>query len=166
MVFVDRQYRSENFNTRRNGAASIDMVLLHYTDLDTLEEAIARLCDPEAKVSAHYVVAKDGRIFGLVDEDHRAWHAGVACWQGETDINGCAIGIELDYPGHRVGLPPYPEEQIRSLIALLQQILPRYTIPLDRVLGHEDVAPERKIDPGENFPWQRLVHAGVAERKL
>ena len=162
MVFVDFSTSSPNYNDRRG--ADIDMVVLHYTDMANCHEAIARLCDPKSEVSSHYVIRKDGKIFGLVNEKFRAWHAGVALWQGASNINDRSIGIELDYPGHQAGLPPYPKQQIAALIALLHEILPRHQIPPERVVGHEDVAPERKIDPGENFPWQYLIKAGVAKR--
>ncbi len=163
MVSVDFAYSSPNFNDRRG--ADIDMVVLHYTDMASCDAAIARLCDPASEVSCHYLIRKDGVIFGLVSEEFRAWHAGVASWQGASNINDRSIGIELDYPGHQAGLPPYPDQQITVLVDLLRDIIPRYQIPLDRILGHEDIAPERKIDPGENFPWSRLVQADVAVRE-
>ena len=161
-IFIDRSRRSPNFNSRRD--TPIDMVVIHCTNMDSWDSAIARLCDPVSEVSSHYVIAQDGRIFGLIDEAKRAWHAGVAEWQGQSHINDRSLGIELDYPGHRAGLQPYPEAQIFALIALLRDIRVRHDIPAQNVLGHEDVAPGRKVDPGENFPWQRLIEAGVAAR--
>lgn len=137
------------------------MLILHYTGMPTGEEALARMRDSAAKVSAHYMVDETGAVSRLVDEALRAWHAGVASWQGETDINGCSIGIELVNPGHEWGYQPFPDAQIGALIALIGDIRTRQVIPDRRVLGHSDVAPERKQDPGELFPWQRLAEAGI-----
>ena len=148
---------SPNFNDRPRPP---DMILLHYTGMATGEAALARLCDPVAKVSSHYVVEEDGRVFALVDEDRRAWHAGVSFWRGERDINGCSIGIEIVNPGHEFGYRDFPDAQIEAVIALLDDIRARWTIPDARVLGHSDVAPDRKQDPGERFPWRRLALAG------
>lgn len=136
------------------------MVVLHYTGMTDGPSALARLCDPEAKVSSHYVVEEDGRVFLLVPEERRAWHAGVSYWAGERDINGLSIGIEIVNPGHECGYRPFPEAQIASVIALLDEVRERWTIPDARILGHSDVAPARKIDPGELFPWARLAAAG------
>ena len=148
---------SPNFNTR---SAPPDLIVLHYTGMPTGEAALARLCDPEAKVSAHYLVEEDGRIFALVPEERRAWHAGVSFWRGETDINGASIGIEIVNPGHEFGYRPFPNPQIRSVAELLGEIRSRWTIDDARILGHSDVAPGRKEDPGELFPWKQLAEAG------
>jgi N-acetylmuramoyl-L-alanine amidase len=148
---------SPSFNAR---SGPPDMILLHYTGMPTGEAALARLCDPEAKVSAHYLVEEDGRIFALVPEERRAWHAGVACWRGERDINGVSIGIEIVNPGHEFGYRDFPEAQIAALIALLDDVRGRWTVPDARILAHSDVAPDRKQDPGELFPWKRLAEAG------
>lgn len=147
-----------------------DILLLHYTGMKSGPEALARLCDPEAKVSAHYLIEEDGRVFSLVPEAARAWHAGIASWEGESDINSRSIGIELVNPGHEFGYRPFPDAQVESLIALSNAILERHAIAPRRVLGHSDVAPLRKEDPGELFPWKRLAGAGIglwseAERK-
>lgn len=150
---------SPNFNDRVGGPA--DMLLLHYTGMQTGEGALARLCDAEAQVSAHYLVFEDGRIVAMVDETKRAWHAGVAHWAGESDINGCSIGIEIVNPGHELGYPDFPAVQIEAVIALSSDIVSRCSIPKSRVLGHSDVAPGRKADPGEKFPWGVLADAGV-----
>ena len=139
----------------------VDILLLHYTGMESGEAALARMCDPAAKVSAHYCVEEDGRIFQLVGEDRRAWHAGVALWKGAQDINARSIGIEIVNPGHAFGYQPFPEAQMRAVIALAKDILARHTIPPDRVLGHSDVAPLRKEDPGELFDWPRLAAAGI-----
>ena len=139
----------------------VDMLVLHYTGMRTASEAMARLCDPAAKVSAHYVIDEDGAVGVLVPEDRRAWHAGVSCWRGRTDINGRSIGIELVNPGHDFGYRPFPEAQMTVLVALARGILARHPIPRGNVVGHSDVAPRRKIDPGELFDWQRLAAAGI-----
>jgi N-acetylmuramoyl-L-alanine amidase len=137
-----------------------DMVVLHYTGMRTGAEALERMCDPEAKVSAHYMIEEDGRLFQLAPEERRAWHAGVSFWKGERDINSVSIGIELVNPGHDLGYPDFPEMQIEALIGLLDAVRSRWTIPSGRILGHSDVAPGRKVDPGEKFPWKRLALDG------
>lgn len=136
------------------------MIILHYTGMRTGEEALARLTDPAAKVSAHYVVEEDGRIFALVPEARRAWHAGVSYWRGERDINAASVGVEIVNPGHEFGYRPFAEAQIEAVIDLVADIRSRWTIPDERILGHSDVAPARKTDPGELFPWRRLALAG------
>ena len=136
------------------------MVVLHYTGMPTGEEALARLRDPEAKVSAHYLIEEDGRVFSLVAEERRAWHAGVSFWKGERNVNAVSIGIELVNPGHEWGYRAFPEAQIAALIGLLGEIRERWSVPDARILGHSDVAPDRKQDPGELFPWARLAAAG------
>jgi N-acetylmuramoyl-L-alanine amidase len=148
---------SPNFDQRRGPP---DMVVLHYTGMRTGAEALERLCDVEAKVSAHYMIEEDGRIYQLVPEERRAWHAGVSFWKGEQDVNAVSIGIELVNPGHDFGYPDFPEMQVEALIGLLDAIRGRWTIPNARILGHSDVAPERKVDPGEKFPWKRLALDG------
>ncbi len=150
---------SPNFNSR--DGAPVDILLLHYTEMESAEASIARLTDPEAKVSAHYLVDLDGTVTCMVAEGDRAWHAGVSSWGGETDLNARSVGIEIQNLGHPAGLPPYPDAQIESVIALSRDILARHPIPPARVLAHSDVAPARKIDPGEHFPWARLAAAGV-----
>lgn len=148
---------SPNFDARKKPP---DMVVLHYTGMQTAEAALERLRDPEAKVSAHYMIGEDGQLFRLVPEERRAWHAGVSFWKGERDINGCSIGVELVNPGHEFGYRPFPEPQIARLIALLDDIRSRWEVPQQRIVGHSDVAPARKTDPGELFPWARLAEAG------
>jgi N-acetylmuramoyl-L-alanine amidase len=141
--------------------AAIDMLVLHYTGMRTAEEAIARLCDPAAKVSAHYTIDRNGTVYVHVPEEWRAWHAGVSYWAGETNVNARSIGIELVNPGHEFGYVPFTDDQIASLIGLAAGILSRHPIPARRVLGHSDVAPARKTDPGELFPWQTLAGNGI-----
>ena len=158
MTRVDRP--SPNDDARPEGAV-IDTLVLHYTGMKTAAEALDRLCDPSAKVSAHYTIDEDGTVFALVPEARRAWHAGVAHWAGASDINARSIGIELVNPGHEFGYREFPPEQIAALITLCHGILLRHPIPSARVLGHSDVAPARKDDPGELFPWAQLAKAGI-----
>ncbi len=150
---------SPNFN-ERDGAAN--MIVLHYTGMKTGAEALQRMRDPAAKVSAHYMVDENGDIYRLVDENKRAWHAGVAFWKGETDINARSIGVEIVNPGHEFGYRAFPDAQIDAVIALLKDIRSRHEVPAERIVGHADVAPRRKEDPGEKFPWGRLAAEGLA----
>lgn len=136
------------------------MLVLHYTGMPTAEGAVARLLDPGAKVSAHYVVGEDGAILRLVAEEHRAWHAGRGAWQGETDCNAASIGIEVVNPGHEFGYRDFPGVQIDAVISLISDIRTRWTIPDARIIAHADLAPDRKQDPGERFPWKRLASVG------
>jgi N-acetylmuramoyl-L-alanine amidase len=152
---------SPNVNPRPEGA-SINLVILHYTGMEDGPSAIKRLRDPEARVSCHYVIEEDGRVFRLAEERMRAWHAGVSFWGGITDINSHSVGIEIVNGGHDFGLPDYPPAQIAALIDLLSDILDRRKLHPVRVIGHSDVAPARKDDPGEKFPWTQLHAAGVA----
>ena len=142
-------------------AAAVDMLVLHYTGMKTAEEALARLTDPSAKVSAHYTVDTEGRVWRHVPETRRAWHAGASFWAGEANVNGRSIGIELVNPGHEFGYVPFTDDQIASLIELAQGIVARHPIPPARVLAHSDVAPARKTDPGELFPWKTLAENGI-----
>jgi len=141
--------------------ARVDILVQHYTGMTTEEEALARMVDREAKVSAHYFVYEDGRIVQMVPESLRAWHAGVGSWKHATDINARSIGIEIANPGHEWGYRDFPPVQIEAVIALSRDIVARLHIRRDRVLAHSDVAPARKNDPGERFPWARLAAAGV-----
>ncbi len=151
---------SPNFDDRPVGGP-IDILLLHYTGMKTGDEAIQRLRDPAARVSSHYVIDEDGSILRLVPEEKRAWHAGVSCWTGAREINARSIGIEIVNPGHEWGYRPFPDLQMRSVTALCQQIVARHAIPARRVIGHSDVAPLRKQDPGELFDWKGLAAQGV-----
>jgi N-acetylmuramoyl-L-alanine amidase len=154
------QWPSPNHGGRPDGAR-IDMLLLHYTGMRSAKEALERLCDSATEVSAHYLIDETGGVFQLVPEERRAWHAGRAAWAGETDINSCSIGIELANQGHEFGYRTFPKVQMEALEGLCQGILARHTIPPSRVLGHSDVAPGRKEDPGELFDWRRLAGRGV-----
>jgi N-acetylmuramoyl-L-alanine amidase len=157
-VLVQRVLASPNHDTR---ASPADMILLHYTGMRSADAAVERLCDPAARVSSHYVVMENGDIYQLVPETERAWHAGISCWEGETDINSRSIGIEIVNPGHDLGYPDFPDVQIDAVTALCRDILRRRKILPARVLAHSDVAPARKPDPGEKFPWAKLADAGV-----
>jgi len=172
---------SPNFDARTR---PVDLVVLHYTGMQDAETALARLTDPAPvagkypgpwqsddapadaplpKVSAHYVVDESGQIFSLAPEEHRAWHAGASSWEGEGDVNARAIGIEIVNGGHDFGLPDFPDAQIEAVIQLLRDIFERWPeLTPARVVAHSDVAPERKADPGEKFPWKRLADAGVS----
>ena len=152
---------SPNFDDRPEGQ-KIDILLLHYTGMPDAGQAIRRLRDPQAKVSAHYVIDLDGSISRLVAEDKRAWHAGVGAWRGERDINARSIGIEIVNPGHEFGYRPFQLAQMDALAALAKDIQARHDIKPARVLGHSDVAPVRKQDPGEMFDWFRLSVEGIA----
>jgi N-acetylmuramoyl-L-alanine amidase len=151
---------SPNHGERRNGRRP-DMLILHYTGMPSERQALEWLCNPASEVSAHYFVFENGEVAQLVPEVRRAWHAGTGSWNEETDINSCSVGIEIANPGHDGGLPPFPEPQIAAVIALARDIVDRWSILPERVLAHSDVAPGRKQDPGERFPWQRLHRAGV-----
>jgi N-acetylmuramoyl-L-alanine amidase len=144
----------------RDGHA-VDILLMHYTGMKSGPEAIDRLRDPAARVSAHYVVEEDGRVFRLVPEDRRAWHAGASSWQGAGNINQRSIGIEIVNPGHEFGYRPFPAAQMTAVRELSLGILARHRIAAQRVIGHSDVAPKRKEDPGEFFDWRGLAAAGI-----
>jgi N-acetylmuramoyl-L-alanine amidase len=151
---------SPNFDARPDGAV-IDILVLHYTGMKTAEEALARLCDYNAAVSAHYMIDRDGTVYALVPETQRAWHAGLSYWAGERNVNARSIGIELVNPGHDFGYLPFTDDQLNALTELAHGILARHPISPRRVLGHSDVAPARKQDPGELFPWWRLAADGI-----
>src|SRR5215468_5608712 len=157
---VSKVVSSPNHDARRDGAAA-DMIILHYTGMTSGPDAVARLCEPSSKVSCHYLIFEDGTVVQLVPEARRAWHAGVSAWKGETDINAHSIGIEIVNPGHGLGYPDFTEPQITSVISLCRDLVARLPVPPDHVLAHSDVAPARKDDPGEKFPWRRLFDAGI-----
>ncbi len=159
-----RKAPSPNFNARRplpDGGPQLRFLVLHYTEMAGAEAALARLGDPAAEVSAHYLIGEEGTIWQLVEEDRRAWHAGRSFWRGITDINSASIGIELDHPGHALGYHPFAPAQIAALIPLARAIMARWNIPPAGLLAHSDIAPTRKRDPGELFPWAELAAAGV-----
>jgi N-acetylmuramoyl-L-alanine amidase len=157
---VARVVPSPNHGARRDGPRA-DIILLHYTGMQSSQAALERLCDAQSKVSSHYLVFEDGEIFQMVPEALRAQHAGVSLWAGDDDINSRSIGIEIANPGHDFEYPDYPKPQVEAVIALCRDIIARMKIPPDYVLAHSDVAPTRKQDPGEKFPWRRLHESGV-----
>ena len=159
---IHRQAPSPNWDER---ALPVSMVVLHYTGMQSAEDALERMIDPRAKVSAHYMIDEDGTVTGLVDEDKRAWHAGRSFWRGISDVNSASIGIELVNPGHEWGYRRFPEPQMEALIPLLAAIRGRHDIPLVNVVGHSDVAPARKEDPGELFDWELLARYGLAVKR-
>lgn len=156
-------FPSPNHGERRLGPP--DMIIIHYTGMETCTAARARLCEPAAEVSAHYLIDLDGTVEQLVAEDRRAWHAGVSEWGGETDINSRSIGIELANRGHGPDYHPFPELQMAALEALIRGIRNRWGVPLANIVGHEDIAPGRKIDPGPKFDWARLSRQNLSHRK-
>lgn len=146
---------------QRSKPPRIDMLVLHYTGMTSAEAALDRLCDPTARVSAHYVVGEDGTIWRLVSEARRAFHAGRSCWASESDLNLVSIGVEIVNPGHEWGYHRFPEAQMTAVERLCRDLLARHPIPSHRVVGHSDIAPDRKTDPGELFDWPRLARAGI-----
>ena len=149
-------YPSPNYGDRRGQRPSL--IVLHYTGMPDCQGARNRLCDPDAEVSAHWLIDEQGRAEALVAEEHRAWHAGVGSWQGQDDVNSRSIGIEIANPGDR----PFPMAQMDALVVLLGQIMTRWQIGPEGVIGHSDMAPGRKIDPGPRFDWERLAREGLA----
>ncbi|MGI9570686.1 MAG: N-acetylmuramoyl-L-alanine amidase, partial [Desulfobulbia bacterium] len=159
-TFADLFIPSPNSEERANNC-KIDLLILHYTATESTTHALNWLTEPESRVSSHYLVGENGGIIQMVQEKDRAWHAGDSYWAGESDINSCSIGIEIQNLGHDSGLPAYPDIQMQSVIRLCLDIITRHSIPVERVLGHSDVAPHRKRDPGENFDWARLYRSGI-----
>lgn len=157
MDFVDTP--SPNFNDRE---LPISILVMHYTGMQSADAAVRQLTTPEGGVSSHYVVHEDGVVMRLVDEGKRAWHAGLSYWRGITDVNSASIGIEIVNPGHEFGYRPFPDAQVGSVIRLTDDILKRHDIPRANVVGHSDVAPARKQDPGELFPWNKLARLNLA----
>jgi N-acetylmuramoyl-L-alanine amidase len=153
-------YPSPNFGPRRDGLRP-SLVVIHYTAMESAEAALARLCDPGVEVSAHYLIGSDGTVWQIVDEAQRAWHAGAGEWAGQGDVNSRSVGIELDNRGDH----PFAEPQMAALEGLLPQIMTRWDIPAGAVIGHSDMAPGRKFDPGSRFDWQRLERQGLAGRR-
>ncbi|MCC7394432.1 MAG: N-acetylmuramoyl-L-alanine amidase [Sphingomonadaceae bacterium] len=156
-AMIDRA--SPNFDDR---TLPVSIIVLHYTGMRDGASAIDWLANPQSRVSAHYVVSEDGTITRMVAEDKRAWHAGRSYWRGVTDINSASVGIEIVNPGHEFGYRPFPDEQIDSVIRLVHQIKDRYAITRGNVVGHSDIAPQRKQDPGELFPWERFARLRLA----
>lgn len=158
MIDCKQDYKSPNYNERVDDVLP-NMIILHYTGMETAQDALERLCDTDAEVSAHYTIDEDSSVYQHVDEKKRAWHSGASGWCDVVDINSHSIGIEIVNPGHEYGYRQFPDGQIQSVVALCQQIQERYNI--EYVLAHSDVAPDRKEDPGELFPWEKLARDGV-----
>jgi N-acetylmuramoyl-L-alanine amidase len=156
---------SPNFGERRDGARPW-VIVIHYTGMESCEAAAERLCSPEAEVSCHYLISEQGKVFRLVGEDRRAWHAGAGEWGGTGDVNSASIGIELANPGPLQGFPPFPAPQMAALEGLLADVMARWNILPENVVGHADTAPGRKIDPGPKFDWGRLALTGLAARRI
>ncbi|PPR79296.1 MAG: N-acetylmuramoyl-L-alanine amidase AmiD [Alphaproteobacteria bacterium MarineAlpha2_Bin1] len=150
---------SPNFNDRKS---HIDIIVIHYTGMKSEHEALDHLCNKSSKVSSHYLINFLGGIYSLVDEEKRAWHAGVSCWNGDNDINSSSIGIELENPGHDFGYKPFTNPQMVSLESLIRYLISKYNIPLHNIVGHSDIAPLRKKDPGELFDWKRLAKKNLS----
>ena len=150
---------SPNFNDRQ---LPITMIVLHYTGMPTARQALGRLCDPAAEVSAHYLVDEDGTIHRLVPDDRRAWHAGKSHWREIEDVNSASLGIEIVNPGHEHGYRRFPDQQVEAVIRLVAHLKDRYEITRGNIVGHSDIAPARKRDPGELFPWHRLARLRLA----
>ncbi len=159
-VVVTAVCPSLNHGPRKDGRAP-DAIILHYTGMESEDAALKRLCDPSAEVSCHYLIRENGDVLQLVPESRRAWHAGVSSWAGETDMNSVSIGIEIANGGHDFGVPAYPDVQTAAVIALCRDIVSRRKISAHRILAHSDIAPLRKRDPGEHFPWGALAKAGI-----
>lgn len=155
-----RERPSPNFDARP-ADEPIDTLVLHYTGMQSGEAAIERLCDPEARVSSHYVVEEDGTVWRLVAEDQRAWHAGISFWRGHETLNGRSVGVEIVNPGHEWGYRPFPPAQMAAVADLCRGILARHPIPARNVVAHSDIAPDRKEDPGELFDWPWLAAQGI-----
>lgn len=152
--------KSPNFNDRPE-KASVDILVMHYTGMKTADAALQRMLDPTAEVSAHYMVYEDGKVISLVDEEKRAWHAGISCWRGIASLNDISVGIEIVNTGHEFGYVPFPDKQMESVKKLAKEIMERHGIEARNVVGHSDIAPSRKEDPGELFDWQALAEEGV-----
>lgn len=161
MIGLQIRDRISPNHDRRPDSGRIDMLVLHYTGMTSREAAIERLCDPDARVSAHYLVEENGTIWRLVPERLRAFHVGLSCWEGECNLNAVSLGIEIVNPGHDWGYRPFPDAQMTAVELLCRDLIRRYAIPPHRIVGHSDIAPLRKADPGELFDWPRLARAGI-----
>ena len=158
---ISNEYRSPNFNKRRD-MGLLDAIIIHYTGMQNAESALNYLCNKKSKVSSHYFINEEGQIFQLVDDYNIAWHAGVSKWLKRKNLNDTSIGIELVNPGHKYGYKVFSEKQYQSLEKLIKLLFSKYNIKKDWVLGHSDIAPSRKLDPGENFDWYRLARKDLS----
>ena len=160
MGLTPAEFSSPNFNDRPKNIVP-NILVIHYTGMQSLDQALQRLMSSNSQVSAHYLISRKGEIFKLVSEEKRAWHAGVSYWRGETDINSYSIGIELENPGHEFGYSKFPKGQMSVLTELCVEIINKYSISPENIVGHSDIAPRRKKDPGELFDWKSLAKKGV-----
>ena len=160
MGLTPAEFSSPNFNDRPKDIVP-NILVIHYTGMQSLDQALQRLMSSNSQVSAHYLISRKGEIFKLVSEEKRAWHAGVSYWRGETDINSYSIGIELENPGHEFGYSKFPKSQMSVLTELCVEIINKYSISPENIVGHSDIAPRRKKDPGELFDWKSLAKKGV-----
>ena len=158
---ISNEYKSPNFNKSRD-MGLLDAIIIHYTGMQNSESALNYLCNKKSEVSSHYFINEEGQIFQLVDDFNIAWHAGVSKWLKRKNLNATSIGIELVNPGHEHGYKVFSEKQYESLEQLIKLLFSKYNIKKDWVLGHSDIAPSRKLDPGENFDWHRLARKGLS----
>ena len=154
-------YYSPNFNRKKRSKASIKTIIIHYTGMQSERESLSRLCSPKSKVSSHFVISQNGRVYRLVQDNQIAWHAGKSCWGKYKNLNKNSIGIELVNKGHRFGYTNFKKKQLLSLIKICKSLIKKYKIKKRNIVGHSDIAPLRKIDPGEKFPWKQLANNGI-----
>ena len=154
-------FYSPNFNRKKRSKNSIKIIVIHYTGMQSERESVSRLCNPKSKVSSHFVISQNGRAYRLVQDNQIAWHAGKSCWGKYKNLNKNSIGIELVNKGHRFGYTNFKKKQLLSLIKICKSLIKKYKIKKRNVVGHSDIAPLRKIDPGEKFPWKRLANNGI-----
>jgi len=154
-------FYSPNFNRKKRPEKSIKIMIIHYTGMQSERESMFRLCNPKSKVSSHFVINKNGKIYRLIQDYHIAWHAGKSCWGKYKNLNKNSIGIELVNKGHKFGYTNFKKKQILSLIKICKSLIIKYKIKKKNVVGHSDIAPSRKIDPGEKFPWRQLANNGI-----
>ena len=154
-------YYSPNFDKKKRSKNSIKIIVIHYTGMQSERESLSRLCNPKSKVSSHFVISQNGRVYRLVQDNQIAWHAGKSCWGKYKNLNKNSIGIELVNKGHKFGYTNFKKKQLLSLIKICKSLIKKYKIKKRNVVGHSDIAPLRKIDPGEKFPWKRLADNGI-----
>ena len=152
-----KKYFSPNFDRKKRSIYSIKIIVLHYTGMQSERESIVRLCNSRSKVSSHFVISRNGKIYRLVKDNYIAWHAGKSCWGKYKNLNKNSIGIEMVNKGHKFGYTNFKKKQVSNLIKICQNLIKKYKIKRQNVVGHSDIAPLRKIDPGEKFPWKKLA---------
>ena len=154
-------YFSPNFDKKKRSIDSIKIIVIHYTGMQSERVSISRLCDPKFKVSSHFLINQKGKIYRLVKDRQIAWHAGKSCWGKYRQLNKNSIGIELVNKGHRFGYTNFKKKQISSLIKICKILIKKYKIKTQNIVGHSDISPSRKIDPGEKFPWKLLAKKNI-----